>query len=85
MVNVWFRQILILTPWGLLGFNEAPVDIFDKSIEPNFDFHLEVVLSRPSMGKYGYLLRQYNFLVIVYNVTIKLQLNFARSLFLIKY
>lgn len=85
MVNVWFRQILILTPWGLLGFNEAPVDIFDKSIEPNFDFYLEVVLSRPSMGKYGYLLKQYNFLVIVYNVTIKLQLNFARSLFLIKY
>ena len=66
MVNEWFRQILILTSWGLLGFNEASVDIFDKSIEPNFDFHLEVVLSRPSMGKYGYLLKQYNFLVIVY-------------------
>ena len=45
MVNVWFRQILILTPWGLLGFNEAYVNIFDKRIEPNLDFYLEVVQS----------------------------------------
>ena len=43
MVNVWFRQILILTSWGLQGFNEADVNIFDKSIEPNLDVHLEVV------------------------------------------
>ena len=60
MVNVWFRQILILTPWGLLGFNEADVNIFDKRIEPNLDFHLEVVQSTLHR-KVGYLQKQYNF------------------------
>ena len=43
MVNVWFRQIFILTPWRLLGFNEPEVNISDKSIEPNLDLKLEVV------------------------------------------
>jgi len=43
MVNVWFRQIFILTPWRLLGFNESEVNISDKSIETNLDLKLEVV------------------------------------------
>ena len=43
MVNVWFRQIFILTLWRLLGFNESEVNISDKSIEPNLDLKLEVV------------------------------------------
>lgn len=43
MVNVWFRQIFLLTPWRLLGFNESDVNISDKSMEPNLDLKLEVV------------------------------------------